>query len=257
MAVIANKCPEYKVTVVDINQERIRAWQRCEPPIFEAGLEELVRMASQRNLFFSTDIPTAIKEADIIFVSVNTPTKTSGLGVGRAADLKYYEATARQIRDCATTNKIIVEKSTIPVRTAEAMSRILNSHRNGISFEVVSNPEFLAEGTAIQDLEKPDRILIGGNNTERGQHAVQELVNIYGRWVPRERIVTTKVWSSELSKLASNAFLAQRVSSINAISAIAEVTGADVDEVAAVVGMDSRIGPRFFEGGHRFRRILF
>src|SRR6516225_2629514 len=249
MAVIANKCPDYKVNVVDINEERIRAWQRCEPPIFERGLNELVRAASKRNLSFSTDIPSGIREADIIFVSVNTPTKTSGVGAGHAADLRYYEATARQIRDCAKTDKIVVEKSTIPVRTAEAMGRILNSQGNGIRFEVVSNPEFLAEGTAVQDLEKPDRILIGGNNTERGQRAIHTLVDIYSRWVPRDRIVTTNVWSSELSKLASNAFLAQRVSAINAISAIAEVTGADVDEVAAVVGMDSRIGPRFLKAG--------
>ena len=257
MAVIANKCPDYKVNVVDINEERIRAWQRCEPPIFERGLNELVRAASKRNLSFSTDIPGGIREADIIFVSVNTPTKTSGVGAGHAADLRYYEATARQIRDCSKTDKIVVEKSTIPVRTAEAMGRILNSQGNGIRFEVVSNPEFLAEGTAVQDLEKPDRILIGGNNTERGQRAIQTLVDIYSRWVPRDRIVTTNVWSSELSKLASNAFLAQRVSAINAISAIAEVTGADVDEVAAVVGMDSRIGPRFLKAGVGFGGSCF
>jgi UDPglucose 6-dehydrogenase len=257
MAVIANKCPDYKVKVVDINEERIRAWQRCEPPIFERGLNELVRAASNRNLTFSTDIPNGIREADIIFVSVNTPTKTSGVGAGHAADLRYYESTARQIRDCATTDKIVVEKSTIPVRTAEAIGRILNSSRNGTRFEIVSNPEFLAEGTAVQDLEKPDRILIGGNDTPRGQQAIQSLVDIYSRWVPRERILTTNVWSSELSKLASNAFLAQRVSAINAISAIAEVTGADVDEVASVVGMDSRIGPRFLKAGIGFGGSCF
>jgi UDPglucose 6-dehydrogenase len=257
MAVIANKCPDYKVNVVDVNEERIRAWQTGTPPIFEPGLDELVRRASGQNLSFSTDIPNGIRNADIIFVSVNTPTKTSGVGAGRAADLQYYEATARQIRNHATNDKIIVEKSTIPVRTAEAMSRILNSQRNGAAFEVISNPEFLAEGTAIRDLENPDRILIGGNDTERGQQAVQKLVDIYRRWVPQDRIVTTNVWSSELSKLASNAFLAQRVSAINSISAIAEVTGADVDEVAAVVGMDSRIGSRFLKAGVGFGGSCF
>ena len=257
MAVIAKKCPDYRIHVVDINEERIRAWQAGTPPIFERGLDELVGEACKRNLSFSTDIARGIREADIIFVSVNTPPKASGVGAGRAADLQYYERTARQIRDYSGSDKIVVEKSTIPVRTAEAMDRILNSGRNGIRFEVISNPEFLSEGTAIRDLEAPDRVLIGASKTESGQRAVRRLVEIYARWVPRERIVTTNVWSSELSKLASNAFLAQRVSSINALSAIAEATGADIDEVATVVGMDSRIGPKFLRAGVGFGGSCF
>jgi len=249
MAMIASKCPDYTVQVVDINEERIRAWQKGKPPIFETGLEELIAGTRGRNLFFSTDIASGIREADIIFVSVNTPTKTAGVGAGRAADLHFYEETARQIREHSVSDKIVVEKSTIPVRTAEAMTRILHSDRNDVRFEVISNPEFLAEGTAVRDLETPDRVLIGGNDTSTGHRAVQELVEIYAHWVPRDRIVTTNVWSSELSKLAANAFLAQRVSSINAISAIAEATGADIDEVSGVVGMDNRIGSRFLKAG--------
>jgi UDPglucose 6-dehydrogenase len=261
MAMIAKQCPDYQVHVVDINEDRIRAWQSGKPPIFEPGLEELVGETRHRNLSFSTDVATGIREADIIFVSVNTPTKTYGEGAGRAADLQYWERTARQIRECATTDKIVVEKSTLPVRTAEAMARILNSQSNGVHFEVVSNPEFLAEGTAVRDLEAPDRVLIGGHGTDRGRRAMQDLVDIYAHWVPRERIITTNVWSSELSKLAANAFLAQRVSSINAISAIAEATGADVDEVAAAVGMDSRVGPKFLKasvgfGGSCFKKDI-
>jgi UDPglucose 6-dehydrogenase len=257
MAMIAKKCPGYNVRVVDINEERIRAWQSGTPPIFELGLEDLVTATRGRNLSFSTDIAAGIRESDIIFVSVNTPTKTSGVGAGRAADLQYYEQTAREIRKHAVTDKIVVEKSTIPVRTAEAMTRILHSGANGVHFEVISNPEFLAEGTAVRDLEAPDRVLIGGGDTESGRRAVRELVEIYAHWVPRERIVTTSVWSSELSKLASNAFLAQRVSSINAMSAIAEATGADVDEVAAVIGMDQRIGSRFLRAGIGFGGSCF
>jgi UDPglucose 6-dehydrogenase len=257
MAFIAKKCPDYKVHLVDINEERIRAWQQGKPPMFEPGLEDLLAETRTRNLSFSTDIPKGIREADIIFVSVNTPIKASGVGAGRAADLQYYERTARQIRDCSVSDKIVVEKSTIPVRTAEAMLRILNSENNGVHFEVVSNPEFLAEGTALCNLETPDRVLIGGDSTDSGRKAVEEIVNIYARWVPLERIVTTNVWSSELSKLASNAFLAQRVSSINAISAIAEVTGADVEDVGAVFGMDSRIGPKFLKAGVGFGGSCF
>ena len=257
MSMIAKKCPDYKVHVVDLNEERIRAWKCGKPPIFEPGLDEPLRETSNRNLSFSTDIPKGIREADIIFVSVNTPIKMSGVGAGRAADLQYHERTARQIRDHSTSHKIVVEKSTIPVRTAEAMVRILNSEQNGIHFEVLSNPEFLAEGTAVRDLEAPDRVLIGGNDTESGHRAMQELVDIYARWVSPERILTTNVWSSELSKLASNAFLAQRVSSINAISAIAEATGADVDAVSAVIGMDSRIGPKFLKAGVGFGGSCF
>ncbi len=257
MAVIASKCPDYKVHVVDTNEERIRAWQQGEPPIFESGLPALLHETRNRNLSFSTDLAKGIREADIIFVSVNTPTKLTGVGAGRAADLQYYERTARQIRDCSTSPKVVVEKSTLPVRTAEAMLHILNSGQNGIHFEVVSNPEFLAEGTAIRDLEMPDRVLIGGSNTESGKQAVQDIFDIYARWVPEDRIITTNVWSSELSKLASNAFLAQRVSSINAVSAIAEATGADVDEVATVVGMDSRIGSKFLKAGVGFGGSCF
>lgn len=261
MAMIAKKCPTYRVNVVDIDTDRIRAWRSGKPPIFEPGLEELVGASRERNLFFSNDVAGGIREADIIFVSVNTPTKTYGEGAGQAADLQYWERTARQIRECAASDKIVVEKSTLPVRTAEAMARILNSERSQPHFEVVSNPEFLAEGTAVQDLEHPDRVLIGGHDTDSGRQAVQELVDIYAHWVPRERIITTNVWSSELSKLAANAFLAQRVSSINALSAISEATGADVDEVASAVGMDSRIGPKFLRasvgfGGSCFKKDI-
>lgn len=261
MAMIAAKCPNDHITVVDIDAQRIAAWQSDELPIYEPGLADLVRQSRNRNLFFSTDIPAGISAADIIFVSVNTPTKSFGQGAGRAADLQYWEKTARQIRECSTTDKIVVEKSTLPVRTAEAMKRILQSDVNGVHYEVLSNPEFLAEGTAVRDLECPDRVLIGGENTASGQAAVQSLVDLYAAWVPRDRILTTNVWSAELSKLASNAFLAQRVSSINSISAICEATEADVDEVARAIGMDSRIGPNFLRasvgfGGSCFKKDI-
>jgi len=261
MAMIALKCPDYQVTVVDINDERIRAWQSDDLPIYEPGLLEVVQACRGRNLFFSTDIAGGIREADIIFVSVNTPTKTFGQGAGKAADLQYWEKTAREILEHSTADKIVVEKSTLPVRTAKAMERILHSKDTGIHFEVLSNPEFLAEGTAIKDLEDPDRVLVGGAETEAGRRAVDELVKLYAHWVPRERILTTNVWSSELSKLAANAFLAQRVSSINSLSALCEVTEANVTEVSRAIGMDSRIGSRFLNasvgfGGSCFKKDI-
>lgn len=257
MAVIARHCPEHRILVVDVNAERIAAWQSDHLPIYEPGLEEVVRQVRGRNLFFSTEVEAHIDEANIIFVSVNTPTKGFGQGAGRAADLQYWEKTARQILDNSTTPAIIVEKSTLPVRTAEAMEYILNSNSRGLHFDVVSNPEFLAEGTAIQDMENPDRVLIGGRQTPSGQNAVQAIVDLYAHWVPRERILTTNLWSSELSKLAANAFLAQRVSSINAISALCEKTEADVEEVAHAIGMDSRIGPRFLRASVGFGGSCF
>jgi len=257
MAMIAAQCPDYKVIVADINQARIEAWMSDTLPIYEPGLDEVVRQARGRNLFFTTDVAAAIDEAEIIFVSVNTPTKTFGEGAGRASDLQYWEKTARQIRACSRADKIVVEKSTLPVRTAEAMSRILNANPDGVRFDVLSNPEFLAEGTAMQDLRSPDRVLVGGEGTPEGQAAVQRLVDIYAHWVPRDRILTTNVWSSELSKLAANAFLAQRISSINAIAALCEATGADVREVSRAIGMDKRIGPRFLNASVGFGGSCF
>ncbi|HUX75318.1 MAG TPA: UDP-glucose 6-dehydrogenase [Anaerolineae bacterium] len=261
MAVVAKHCPEHRVVVVDINEARIAAWNSERLPIYEPGLDEVICCARGRNLFFSTEINRNIAEADIIFVSVNTPTKTFGQGAGKAADLQYWEKTARQILENSTTPKIVVEKSTLPVRTAQAMERILNSNDDGLHFDVVSNPEFLAEGTAIRDMENPDRVLIGGRETASGQKAIQAIVDVYAHWVPRERIVTTNLWSSELSKLTANAFLAQRISSINAISALCEKTEADVTEVARAIGTDSRIGPRFLRasvgfGGSCFKKDI-
>ncbi len=261
MAVIAAKCPQYKVTIVDINEEKINAWETDNLPIYEPGLLETVKVARNRNLFFSTEIAREIKQSDIIFVSVNTPTKTFGEGAGKSADLRYWEKTARDILREAENDKIIVEKSTLPVRTASAMERILNFNNKGIHFEVVSNPEFLAEGTAIKDLEEPDRVLIGSRETESGQKARQEIVDIYANWVPREQIITSNIWSSELSKLVANAFLAQRISSITSISALCEKTEADVAEVARAIGMDSRIGPKFLNasvgfGGSCFKKDI-
>lgn len=261
MAVIAHQCPHYKVTVVDINPARIAEWNSHELPVYEPGLDEIVREIRGRNLFFSTDIEKGIRENDIIFVSVNTPTKQFGVGAGQAADLQYWEKTARQILQFSGSDKIIVEKSTLPVKTAQAMERILATGGDGVEFEVVSNPEFLAEGTAIDDLLYPDRVLVGSGNSERGLRARNELVEIYANWVPAERIITTNIWSSELSKLVANAFLAQRVSSINSISALCERTDADIDEVAVAVGMDSRIGNRFLEasvgfGGSCFKKDI-
>lgn len=261
MAVIAKMCPDVKVTVVDINADRIAQWQSDELPIYEPGLLEVVQASRGRNLFFSTEINEGIAEADIIFVSVNTPTKTFGRGAGRAADLQYWEKTARQILKQATKDVIVVEKSTLPVRTAAAMERILQSGDSDLHFEVLSNPEFLAEGTAIEDLMDPDRVLIGGHETETGQAAIQRLVDIYASWIPRERILTANVWSAELSKLTANAFLAQRISSINSIASVCEATEANVDEVSNAIGTDSRIGPKFLRasvgfGGSCFKKDI-
>jgi UDPglucose 6-dehydrogenase len=261
MAVIAKHCPEHRIVVVDINPEKIAAWNSDRLPIYEPGLEEVIRLARGRNLFFSTEINRNIAEADIIFVSVNTPTKTFGQGAGKAADLQYWEKTARQILENSTTPKTVVEKSTLPVRTAQAMERILDCNSKSLHFDVVSNPEFLAEGTAIKDMEDPDRVLIGGRGTPSGQRAVQAIADIYAHWVPYERIITTNLWSSELSKLAANAFLAQRISSINAMSALCEKTEADIAEVARAIGTDSRIGPRFLRasvgfGGSCFKKDI-
>jgi UDPglucose 6-dehydrogenase len=257
MAKIAEKCADITVTVVDINADRIAAWQSSHLPVYEPGLLEVVETARDRNLFFSTDLDTAIREADIIFICVGTPTKRYGVGAGQAADLKYVEKCARQIAHLATSDKIIIEKSTLPVRTAESIKRILDAAGTHHRFEVLSNPEFLAEGTAMSDLENPDRVLIGGETTTSGQAAVQKLVDVYARWVPRERLITTNLWSSELSKLTANAFLAQRISSINAISALCEATGADVDEVAFAIGTDSRIGPKFLRASVGFGGSCF
>lgn len=257
MAMIALKSPDIQVTVVDMNAARIAAWNSAKLPIYEPGLDEVVQQARGRNLHFSTDVAGAIKAADMIFVSVNTPTKTYGVGAGRAADLRYIESVARTIAQHATGTKIIVEKSTIPVKTADAIRSILSSNGCDLKCQVLSNPEFLAEGTAVADLLNPDRVLIGGERSAEGDRAVQALVGVYARWVPRERIITTNLWSSELSKLVANAFLAQRISSINSISALCEATGADVDEVANAIGKDSRIGPKFLKSSVGFGGSCF
>ncbi|MCZ4319939.1 nucleotide sugar dehydrogenase [Aequorivita viscosa] len=260
MAVLALKNPDIKITVVDINEGRIAAWNDANLenlPIYEPGLKVVVQEARERNLFFSTDVEKAIDEAEMIFISVNTPTKTYGKGKGMAADLKYIELSARQIAKVATTNKIVVEKSTLPVRTAQAIKNILDHTGNGVKFQILSNPEFLAEGTAVQDLLNPDRVLIGGEESEEGKEAIDALTDIYASWISREKILKTNVWSSELSKLVANAFLAQRVSSINAISELCEVTGADVSEVSRAIGMDSRIGPKFLRASVGFGGSCF
>jgi len=262
MAMIALKNPDYKVIVVDINSERIKAWNSENLPIYEPGLLEIVHKVRDKNLFFSTDIDNSIIEAHIIFVSVNTPTKTFGHGAGYASDLQYWEKTARQILKLSDSSKIIVEKSTLPVKTAEAMERILNSNENGIVFDVLSNPEFLAEGTAVKDLENPDRVLVGSRETESGLRARDKIVQLYSSWIGSEKILTSNVWSTELSKLTANAFLAQRISSINSISALCEETGANIHEVAHAVGTDSRIGQKFLNasigfGGSCFKKDIF
>lgn len=257
MAMIALKAPNIEVRVVDMNASRIAAWNSDRLPIYEPGLDDVVRQTRGRNLSFSTDVEGAIKAADIIFVAVNTPTKTYGMGAGRAADLRFIESVARTIAEHANGPKIIVEKSTIPVKTAETIKDILNANARGHRFEVLSNPEFLAEGTAMADLHAPDRVLIGGERTPGGEAALQRLVAVYAHWVPRERIITTNLWSSELSKLVANAFLAQRISSINSISALCEATGADVDEVAHAIGKDSRIGPKFLKASVGFGGSCF
>lgn len=260
MAVIAQKCPHIKVTVVDLNEKRIAAWNDDDLnnlPIYEPGLANVVSESRGRNLFFSTEVNKAIDEAEMIFISVNTPTKTYGIGKGMAADLKYIELCARQIARVSKSNKIVVEKSTLPVRTAEAIKNILENTGNGFKFQILSNPEFLAEGTAVADLLAPDRVLIGGDASKEGQKAIQQLVAIYANWVPNAQILTTNVWSSELSKLTANAFLAQRVSSINALSELCEKTGADVSEVSKAIGMDSRIGSKFLKSSVGFGGSCF
>lgn len=260
MSIIAQKCPHIQVTVVDLNAERIAAWNDADVnniPIYEPGLSGVVAEARGRNLFFSTEVDQAIDEAQIIFISVNTPTKTYGKGKGMAADLKYIELCARQIAKIAKDNKIVVEKSTLPVRTAEAIKSILDNTGNGVQFQILSNPEFLAEGTAVEDLLQPDRILIGGDETAEGQKAIQALVDVYSNWVAPEKILTTNVWSSELSKLTANAFLAQRISSINALSELCEKTGANINEVGKAIGMDSRIGPKFLKASVGFGGSCF
>ncbi|MEM1260709.1 MAG: nucleotide sugar dehydrogenase, partial [Bacteroidota bacterium] len=260
MAVIAQKCQDINVTVVDINPSRIEAWNDKNLnnlPVYEPGLPEVVKAARGRNLFFSTDVEKGIEDAEMIFISVNTPTKSYGKGKGMAADLKYVELCARQIARVAKNDKIVVEKSTLPVRTASAIRSILENTGNNVKFQVLSNPEFLAEGTAIPDLLNADRVLIGGEVSPEGEKAIEGLVEVYANWIPRERILTTNVWSSELSKLTANAFLAQRVSSINALSELCEKTGADVNEVAKAIGMDSRIGPKFLKASVGFGGSCF
>jgi UDPglucose 6-dehydrogenase len=264
MSVIAQQCPEIKVTVVDLNEQRIADWNDADLeklPIYEPGLAEVVVDARGRNLFFSTDIEKAIDEAEMIFISVNTPTKTYGKGKGMAADLKYIELCARQIAKVAKEDKIVVEKSTLPVRTAETLRTILDNTGNHVKFQILSNPEFLAEGTAVKDLLEGDRVLIGGEQTPEGKEAIQALVDVYAHWMPKDRILTTNVWSSELSKLTANAFLAQRVSSINSLSALCEATEANVEEVARAIGSDSRIGSKFLKtsvgfGGSCFQKDI-
>ncbi|POW05599.1 hypothetical protein PSHT_10729 [Puccinia striiformis] len=259
-SVIAYKCPHIQVTIVDVNPDRINQWNSDSLPIFEPGLEEIILKCRGINLFFDTDIDQAIKDADLIFVSVNTPTKQSGIGSGYAADLSYVELCTRRIATVATTSKIVVEKSTVPCRTAESMRKILESNSKpnlNIRFDILSNPEFLAEGTAIKDLLNPDRVLIGSLSTPSGKLAQASLVDVYANWVPREKCVTTGLWSSELTKLAANALLAQRISSINSLSAICEVTGADIDEVAYACGLDARIGNKFLKASVGFGGSCF
>lgn len=257
MAMIAQKCPDVRVSVVDLNQERIDSWNSNDLPIYEPGLLEIVQEARNRNLFFTTNIDEKLKEADIIFISVNTPTKDYGAGAGQAADLRYVESCARRIAEVGGGNKIVVEKSTVPVRTAQMVKEILGEAPNGNAYQVISNPEFLAEGTAVSDLSSPDRVLIGGGTDKDGRKAVEQVAKIYRHWVDDERIITTNLWSSELSKLTANAFLAQRISSINAISALCEATGADVDEVARAIGTDSRIGTKFLKSSVGFGGSCF
>jgi len=244
-ATIALMCPHVKVTIVDLNVQRIAAWNSDDLPIYEPGLDEVVKQCRGKNLFFSTDVKGAIEEADIIFASVNTPTKITGVGAGRAADLRYIESVGRTVAEYANRSKIIIEKSTVPVKTAEALERVVSANTGSHSFWILSNPEFLAEGTAMKDLANPDRVLIGGPTTQDGAAAAGVLADIYANWVPRERILTTNLWSSELSKLVANAMLAQRVSSMNSISQLCEKTGADVQEVSRAIGADSRLGSKF------------
>ena len=259
MSVIALKCPHINVTVVDANPDKIKTWNGPldNLPVYEPGLIEVVEKTRDRNLFFSTDIAENIEKSEMIFMAVNTPTKTEGDGAGMAADLRHIEACARDIAKYSKSNKIVIEKSTLPVRTAEKIKEILMSENKFVHFEILSNPEFLAEGTAIKDLFKSDRVLIGGDDTESGQEAVKALVNIYANWIQKEKILTTNVWSSELAKLASNAMLAQRVSSINSLSALCEKTGADIDELSNAIGMDHRIGKHFLKASVGFGGSCF
>tara|TARA_A200000113_G_scaffold224543_1_gene242688 strand:+ start:819 stop:2162 length:1344 start_codon:yes stop_codon:yes gene_type:complete len=259
MAVIALKCPGINITVVDVNPEKIKAWNGplSNLPIYEPGLSDVVKETRGRNLFFSDDIAGNIEKAEMIFMAVNTPTKTEGEGAGMAADLSYVEACAKDIAKYSKSNKIVIEKSTLPVRTAEKIKEILEENSTDIHFEILSNPEFLAEGTAIEDLFKSDRVLIGGDDTLSGQKAIKSLVNIYANWIPIQKILTTNIWSSELAKLASNAFLAQRVSSINSLSALCEKTGANVDELSKAIGMDHRIGSKFLKASVGFGGSCF
>ena len=264
MSIIAQKNPTIKVNVVDMNENKIAAWNSKNLdnlPVYEPGLSKVVKESRGKNLFFSTEVNKYIDKADMIFISVNTPTKTSGEGMGYAADLKYVEACAKQIAEVSKSNKIIVEKSTVPVRTSEKIKEILMSNKSDVHFQILSNPEFLAEGTAMRDLEIPDRVLIGGDNTIEGKKAINSLVEIYASWVPKENILTTNLWSSELSKLTANAFLAQRISSINSLSELCEETGADIEEVSKAIGMDSRIGKSFLKtsvgfGGSCFQKDI-
>ena len=264
MAVIAQKNPDIIVNVVDMNSKKINAWNSKnldELPVYEPGLSNVVKEARGRNLFFSTEINKQIDEADMIFISVNTPTKIVGEGKGYAADLKFVEACAKQIAEVSKTDKVIVEKSTVPVRTSEKIRSILMEYNKSVDFQILSNPEFLAEGTAMRDLEVPDRVLIGGEDSSEGKKAIKSLVDIYSKWVPRENILTTNLWSSELSKLCANAFLAQRISSINSLSELCEETGADIEEVSRAIGMDTRIGSSFLKtsvgfGGSCFQKDI-
>ena len=257
MAVIAQKCPEIKVTVVDLNEDRISSWNSDSLPIYEPGLNEIVLQCRGENLFFSTLVQDEIRDADIIFISVNTPTKDYGGGAGKAADLRFIESCARTIAEAGGGDKIVVEKSTVPVRTAQMVKEILDSANNGHSYQIISNPEFLAEGTAIKDLQNPDRVLIGGEKTQEGKKAIDKVGEIYAKWVSPEKIIKTNLWSSELSKLTANAFLAQRISSINSISALCEETGADIEEVSKAIGTDSRIGPKFLQSSVGFGGSCF
>tara|TARA_B100001057_G_scaffold296302_2_gene296480 strand:- start:1526 stop:2926 length:1401 start_codon:yes stop_codon:yes gene_type:complete len=259
MAVIALKCPHINVTVVDANSQRIKDWNGPleSLPVYEPGLAEVIKQARNRNLFFSDNIAGNIEKAEMIFMAVNTPTKTDGKGAGMAADLRHIEACAKDIAKYSKSDKIVIEKSTLPVRTAEKIKEILEDNSTGINFEILSNPEFLAEGTAIEDLFKSDRVLIGGDKTKSGQKACQALVDIYSNWIPKEKILTTNVWSSELAKLASNAMLAQRISSINSLSSICEKTGANIHELSKAIGMDHRIGPHFLKASVGFGGSCF
>ena len=263
MAVIALECPDLKITVVDKNSKKIDAWNGdlSKLPVYEPGLSSIIKKVRNRNLFFSNDISTSIEDAEMIFMAVNTPTKTEGEGAGMAADLRFVEACAKEIAEFSKSDKIVIEKSTLPVRTAEKIKEILNTNNNKVNFEVLSNPEFLAEGTAIQDLYKSDRVLIGGESTKSGKKAVKKLYDIYSRWIPKNKILVTNVWSSELAKLASNAMLSQRISSINSLSALSDKTGADIEELSEAIGLDHRIGPHFLKpspgfGGSCFQKDI-